>query len=98
MALGAPRGVPDAASTGVVLGAGPNWPSFQGRKGEWIVVSRPLRPGNSGGPLVDATGAVVGINTMMIGPEVGLSVPVHAAKASLREHLGSLAAKMEMAG
>jgi S1-C subfamily serine protease len=49
----------------------------------------PLRPGHSGGPLVDARGRLVGINTMMNGPEVGLAVPVHEAKLFLRRALGS---------
>ncbi len=94
MALGHPWGVHNSASAGVVLGAGPDWPHFQNRRGEWIAVSLPLRPGNSGGPLVDATGAMVGINSMMIGPETGLSVPVHTVKAFLKDHLGSKAAAL----
>ena len=56
---------------------------------EWISVSLPLRPGHSGGPLLDAHGEVVRINTMMNGPEVGMAVPVHVVKAFLREPLGS---------
>jgi S1-C subfamily serine protease len=46
-----------------------------------------LRPGHSGGPLVDARGRLVGINTMMNGPEVGLAVPVHEAKRFLSRAL-----------
>ena len=51
---------------------------------EWIAVSLHLRPGHSGGPLVDAHGQLVGVNTMMAGPEVGLAVPVHVVKTFLR--------------
>ena len=36
-----------------------------------------LRPGHSGGPLVDHEGRLLGISTMMAGLEVGLAVPVH---------------------
>ena len=54
-----------------------------------IGVSLNLRPGNSGGPLIDAQGRLVGVNTVMTGPEVGLAVPVHVVKAFLVEALGS---------
>ena len=49
-----------------------------------------LRPGYSGGPLVDARGRLVGINTIMAGPDVGLAVPVHVVKKFLKENLGSV--------
>jgi S1-C subfamily serine protease len=39
--------------------------------------------------LVDVQGRLVGINTMMAGPEVGLAVPVHVVKRFLRQALGS---------
>ena len=52
------------------------------------MVSLPLRPGNSGGPLIDAEGRLVGINTMMSGPEIGMAVPVNTVKGFLRRVLG----------
>ena len=48
-----------------------------------------LRPGHSGGPLVDAEGRLVGINAMMVGPEVGMAVPIHVIKDFLKQKLGS---------
>jgi S1-C subfamily serine protease len=48
------------------------------------MVSLRLRPGNSGGPLVDAQGRLIGVNTMMTGPEVGGAIPVHVVKDFVR--------------
>ena len=56
---------------------------------EWIAVSLELRPGHSGGPLVDVQGRLVGVNTMMAGPEVGMAIPVRVVKEFLRQELGS---------
>jgi serine protease Do len=80
LALGHPWGVPSAATAGVVIDVGvpPERPRCQG---EWIQVSVHVRPGHSGGPLVDAQGHLVGITTMMAGPDVGLAVPLPAITA-----------------
>ncbi len=88
LALGHPWGVVGAATAGVVIDVGlPLESRFSGR--ELIQVDLPLRPGHSGGPLVDVRGRLVGINAMMAGPEVGLAVPVHAIKSFLRQSLDS---------
>ncbi|MDA0733852.1 MAG: trypsin-like peptidase domain-containing protein [Chloroflexi bacterium] len=88
-ALGHPWGVSGAATGGVVIGSGAGLPDVPEQDREWIAVSLHLRPGHSGGPLVDAQGRLIGINTMMIGLEVGLAVPVHLVKEFLRRELGS---------
>jgi S1-C subfamily serine protease len=86
LAMGHPWGVVGAATAGVVIDLGiPQELSSLGR--ELIQVDLPLRPGYSGGPLVDVQGRLVGINTMMAGPEVGLAVPVHEVKRFLRRAL-----------
>ena len=89
MALGHPLGVPGAAAAGVVIGSGADLPETPGSERDWIAVSLSLRPGHSGGPLVDAQGFLVGINTLMAGPEVGMVVTVHVVKEFLRRELGS---------
>lgn len=91
MAMGHPLGVHGAVSKGVVIEVGSNLPEAPGNGREWIAASLSLRPGHSGGPLLDARGRMVGINTIMAGPNVGLAVPVHVVKKFLKEKLGSRA-------
>ena len=85
VALGFPWGVTGGATTGVVIGTGDALPELAGSQREWIAASLHLRPGHSGGPMVDAHGRLVGINTMMNGPDVGIAVPVHVAVAFLKQ-------------
>ena len=86
--LGHPWGVADAATAGAVIGVGTGFPEIPQSHQEWIAVGLTLRPGHSGGPLVDVQGRLVGINTFRTGPEVGMAVPVHVAKSFLRQKLG----------
>ena len=88
LAMGHPWGVRGAVTAGVAIGTSRAWPGMPSTGGEWIGVNLALRPGNSGGPLLDVSGRLLGINTAVIGPEVGLAVPVHVAKEFLRESLG----------
>lgn len=86
LAVGHPWGVLGAATMGVVIAVGiPPEMVASGR--ELIQVSLHLRPGHSGGPLVDVYGRLVGVNTMMAGPDVGMAVPVNEVKAFLKEKL-----------
>lgn len=74
MAVGNPLGFAGALSTGVVhsIGALPE----MGRQ-PWIRADVRLAPGNSGGPLANAQGKVVGINTAIVNG-LGVAVPVSA--------------------
>lgn len=92
MAFGHPWGVDGAATAGTVIGQGADLlerPAF-GR--DWLAVGLHYRPGHSGGPLVDAVGRLVGINTIMVGPDVGLAVPIHEVKQFLKQALQRAAA------
>jgi serine protease Do len=88
LALGYPWGIAESVTAGIVTGIGTHLPEMPLSDREWIAVSLHLRPGYSGGPLLDARGRLVGIDTIMAGPDLGLAVPVHVVKAFLRQAVG----------
>jgi serine protease Do len=65
LAMGSPYGHAGTATVGVVHAAGNR---------RWIEVDVRLGPGNSGGPLADAGGRVIGINTMIV-QGLALAIP-----------------------
>jgi serine protease Do len=71
LALGHPLGVSGALALGVLHTVARDLQSGDIR---WICADVRLAPGNSGGPLADAAGRVVGINTMIAGG-LGLAIP-----------------------
>lgn len=73
-ALGHPIGFCGAVTAGIVVAAGQAATIEGPRTGDWLQTDVRLLPGNSGGPLVDARGRVIGINTMVSG-ELSLAVP-----------------------
>jgi S1-C subfamily serine protease len=83
IAIGNPFGFNSTVSTGVVSALGRALRSREGRLIENIIQhTAPLNPGNSGGPLVDSRGRVVGINTAIIAIAQGIGFSVPAATAS----------------
>ena len=98
LALGHPWGIHDAVTGGVVIGSGNDLIELQSATGrEWVAVALHLRPGHSGGPLVDTAGRLIGINTLMTGPDVGAAVPVNAVKQFLQRSLGGVTPKPKRA-
>jgi serine protease Do len=71
LAFGHPLGVPGALALGVLHAVARDPRS---RAARWVCADIRLAPGNSGGPLADAAGRVVGINTMIVGG-LGLAIP-----------------------
>jgi serine protease Do len=74
LAIGNPLGMSGAVASGVLQRAGPRF----------VVSDVRLAPGNSGGPLADAAGLVVGINSMIAG-RLAFAVPSEAVHAFLAE-------------
>jgi S1-C subfamily serine protease len=52
-----------------------------------------LLPGNSGGPLLDAGGRVLGVNTLVVGGDQGYAVPVHLAERLEARLVGAIASE-----
>jgi serine protease Do len=83
IAIGHPGGLVGAATLGIIQrveAAG------DGRAPRWIRADVRLAPGFSGGPLADATGRLVGVNTMMRG-DLALAVPAASIEAWVRRSL-----------
>jgi serine protease Do len=75
VALGHPLGVPGAVTRGIVHAVG----AFRPGGRAWIQADLKLAPGNSGGPLADAHGRVVGLNAMIV-DGLALAIPAHEVK------------------
>lgn len=65
LAVGSPYGQPGTVTVGIV---------HEGETRRWIQSDVRLAPGNSGGPLADAQGRVIGINTMVVN-RLALAIP-----------------------
>jgi S1-C subfamily serine protease len=90
IAIGNPLGFQSTVSTGVISALGRALRTRSGRLVDNIIQTDvPLNPGNSGGPLVDSRGRVIGINTAIIAVAqgIGFAVPINTARWVVSELL-----------
>ena len=84
IAMGHPFGLPFSVTKGIISG-------ITGKESEifYLQHDAALNPGNSGGPLLDEEGRVLGINTFTIenGQSIGFALPIHIVESIIEEFL-----------
>jgi putative serine protease PepD len=95
VAIGSPFGLEGTVTSGVVSALHRSIDEDSGvTLGNVIQTDAPINPGNSGGALADASGAVIGINTAIVGTRggsvgVGFAIPVDVALDQARQIIAS---------
>jgi serine protease Do len=87
-AVGAPFGLSNTVTAGIISARGRNINS--GQYDDFIQVDAPINRGNSGGPLLDHTGAVIGVNSAIFSPSggnvgIGFSIPAEQAQGIVQQ-------------
>jgi Do/DeqQ family serine protease len=89
IAIGNPFGLGQTVTSGIVSALGRSELGLEGYE-DFIQTDASINPGNSGGALVNSKGALVGINTAIIGPTggnvgIGFAVPANMASAVMAQ-------------
>jgi S1-C subfamily serine protease len=90
LAIGNPFGYAGTLTTGIVSSLGREIRSENSRLEGLIQTDAAINEGNSGGPLLDSQGNVIGINTAILAPSggnigIGFAMPINRAKAMLED-------------
>jgi serine protease Do len=91
MAIGNPFGLSNTVTVGVVSAVGRQTPVSSGRYEDFIQTDAAINRGNSGGPLLNVRGEVIGINTMIVTDSpiqgmgggnvgIGFAVPINTVR------------------
>ncbi|MDQ3930530.1 MAG: S1C family serine protease [Chloroflexota bacterium] len=78
-AVGHPWGQKNVVTSGIVSGVGHVPVPGSGRTAQYVRSDVRVAPGNSGGPMLNAGGAVVGITAMIFGGDMAVAIPSHVA-------------------
>jgi S1-C subfamily serine protease len=90
LAFGSPFGLAQSVTQGIISAKGRT--GVVGGRVEFLQTSAAVNPGNSGGPLVDMAGKVIGINTAIISRSggshgIGFAVPINTAVRTIEHFL-----------